>query len=69
MTTDPIPDFIAPTIDKQRINAEAAMVMEERLKTHPEQTDENDVGTQHARLVRDVYSIFPLIIKYTDLHR
>lgn len=23
----------------------------------------------YAKLVRDVYSIFPLLIKYTDLHR
>jgi hypothetical protein len=44
VTSDPIPEFIAPTIAKQCICADEAFAMEERLRTHPDEVDENAVG-------------------------
>uniref|UniRef100_A0A914Z360 Ryanodine receptor n=1 Tax=Panagrolaimus superbus TaxID=310955 RepID=A0A914Z360_9BILA len=49
--------------------AEKAYKEEERQRTHPDDADEGTVAEDNARLVRDVYAFFPILMKYTDLHR
>ncbi|TKR86985.1 hypothetical protein L596_011472 [Steinernema carpocapsae] len=49
--------------------ADKAFKEEEHMRTHPDDADEGTVAEDNARLVRDVYAYFPLLMKYTDLHR
>ncbi|VDP16147.1 unnamed protein product [Soboliphyme baturini] len=69
VTIDPLNDYLLPIAAKIRRSAEQAFKEEERLRTHPETTDENAVIEENSILVRDIYSFYPLLIKFTDLHK
>lgn len=70
MNTDPIKDYIAPTVSKQRKNAEEAYALEERLKSHPDDVDENAVGEVRFQDnifiidFRDTQNLFAMFIPY-----
>ncbi|EGT59247.1 hypothetical protein CAEBREN_31926, partial [Caenorhabditis brenneri] len=49
--------------------SEKAYKEEEHMRTHPDDADEGTVAEDNARLVRDTYAFFPILMKYTDLHR
>ncbi|VDL84506.1 unnamed protein product [Nippostrongylus brasiliensis] len=49
--------------------SEKAYREEEHMRTHPDDADEGTVAEDNARLVRDTYAYFPILMKYTDLHR
>uniref|UniRef100_A0A915J8H5 Ryanodine receptor n=1 Tax=Romanomermis culicivorax TaxID=13658 RepID=A0A915J8H5_ROMCU len=69
VTCDPMKDYFLPVTQKLRAKAEYVFREEERLKTHPDDVDEGLVAEVHALQVRDTYAFFPLLMKYTDLHR
>uniref|UniRef100_A0AC34QR18 Ryanodine receptor n=1 Tax=Panagrolaimus sp. JU765 TaxID=591449 RepID=A0AC34QR18_9BILA len=69
VTCDPVKDFLLPIAERLRKMAEKAYKEEERMRTHPDDADEGTVAEDNARLVRDVYAFFPILMKYTDLHR
>ncbi|GMS80970.1 hypothetical protein PENTCL1PPCAC_3145, partial [Pristionchus entomophagus] len=69
VTADPMKDHVLPIVDRIRRIAEKAFKEEEHMRTHPDDADEGTVAEDNARLVRDSYAIFPILIKYTDLHR
>uniref|UniRef100_A0A1I7YC96 EF-hand domain-containing protein n=1 Tax=Steinernema glaseri TaxID=37863 RepID=A0A1I7YC96_9BILA len=69
VTCDPVKDYILPIAEKLRRMADKAFKEEEHMRTHPDDADEGTVAEDNARLVRDVYAYFPLLMKYTDLHR
>ncbi|KFD64964.1 hypothetical protein M514_11549 [Trichuris suis] len=65
VTAEPVKDCLLPMTEKIKEKANEAFKEEERQRTHPEVVDE----ALHSVLVRDIYAVFPLIIKFTDLHR
>ncbi|KAK0411652.1 hypothetical protein QR680_005766 [Steinernema hermaphroditum] len=69
VTCDPVKDYILPIAEKLRRMADKAFKEEEHMRTHPDDADEGTVAEDNARLVRDVYAYFPILMKYTDLHR
>uniref|UniRef100_A0A914NZ02 RyR/IP3R Homology associated domain-containing protein n=1 Tax=Panagrolaimus davidi TaxID=227884 RepID=A0A914NZ02_9BILA len=69
VTCDPVKDYLLPIAERLRKMAEKAYKEEERQRTHPDDADEGTVAEDNARLVRDVYAFFPILMKYTDLHR
>ncbi|KAI6242082.1 Ryanodine receptor 1 [Aphelenchoides fujianensis] len=69
VTCDPVKDYLLPVAERLRFLAEKAYKEEERMRTHPDEADEGTVAEDNARLVRDVYAYFPLLMKYCDLHR
>ena len=69
VTCDPVKDFLLPVAEQLKAIAERAYKEEERGRTHPDEADEGTVAEENTRLVRDVYAFFPLLMKYTDLHR
>lgn len=58
-----------PIAERIRYMAEEAYREEERMRTHPDDADESTVSEDNAKLVRDVYAFFPILMKFTDLHR
>lgn len=62
VTCDPVKEYLLPVAEKLRVLAEKAYKEEERMRTHPDDTDEGTVAEDNARLVRDVYAFFPVII-------
>ncbi|KAI6237110.1 hypothetical protein M3Y95_00230500 [Aphelenchoides besseyi] len=69
VTCDPVKDYLLPVAERLRMTAEKAYKEEERMRIHPDEADEGTVAEDNARLVRDVYAFFPVLMKYTDLHR
>lgn len=69
VTCDPVKDFLLPIAERLRRLSERAYKEEEHMRTHPDDADEGSVSEDNARLVRDVYAFFPILMKYTDLHR
>ncbi|CAD5230370.1 unnamed protein product [Bursaphelenchus xylophilus] len=69
VTCDPVKDYMLPIAERLRSLSEKAYKEEERMRTHPDDADEGTVAEDNARLVRDVYAFFPILMKYTDLHR
>ncbi|CAD6199567.1 unnamed protein product [Caenorhabditis auriculariae] len=69
VTSDPVREFILPIAERLRRMSEKAYKEEEHMRTHPDDADEGTVVEDNARLVRDTYAFFPLLMKYTDLHR
>uniref|UniRef100_A0A9J2Q184 Uncharacterized protein n=1 Tax=Ascaris lumbricoides TaxID=6252 RepID=A0A9J2Q184_ASCLU len=69
VTCDPVKDFLLPIAERLRRIAEKAYKDEEHMRTHPDDADEGTVAEDNARLVRDVYAFFPILMKYCDLHR
>ncbi|CAJ0957143.1 unnamed protein product, partial [Mesorhabditis belari] len=69
VTCDPVKEFMLPIAERLRRIAEKAYKDEEHTRTHPDDADEGTVAEDNARLVRDTYAFFPLLMKYTDLHR
>ncbi|CAJ0581879.1 unnamed protein product, partial [Mesorhabditis spiculigera] len=69
VTCDPVKEFMLPIAERLRRIAERAYKDEEHMRTHPDDADEGTVAEDNARLVRDTYAFFPLLMKYTDLHR
>uniref|UniRef100_A0A915NNR9 Band 7 domain-containing protein n=1 Tax=Meloidogyne floridensis TaxID=298350 RepID=A0A915NNR9_9BILA len=62
-------DYLLPVAEHLRNMAEKAYTEEERMRTHPDEADDATVAEDNARLVRDGYAFFPILMKYTDLHR
>jgi phosphoenolpyruvate carboxylase len=62
VTCDPVKEFVLPITEKLRKMAEQAYTEEERMRTHPDDADDLTVAEDNARLVRDVYSVFPVCI-------
>ncbi|XGW02944.1 hypothetical protein V3C99_014731 [Haemonchus contortus] len=69
VTCDPVKDYILPIAERLRRMSEKAFREEEHMRTHPDDADEGTVAEDNARLVRDTYAYFPILMKYTDLHR
>uniref|UniRef100_A0A158P902 Ryanodine receptor 44F n=1 Tax=Angiostrongylus cantonensis TaxID=6313 RepID=A0A158P902_ANGCA len=69
VTCDPVKDHILPIAERLRRMSEKAFREEEHMRTHPDDADEGTVAEDNARLVRDTYAYFPILMKYTDLHR
>nr|CAD2195338.1 unnamed protein product [Meloidogyne enterolobii] len=69
VSCDPVKDYLLPVAEHLRNMAEKAYTEEERMRTHPDEADDAAVAEDNARLVRDVYAFFPILMKYTDLHR
>ncbi|CAI4225083.1 unnamed protein product [Auanema sp. JU1783] len=69
VTCDPVKEFMLPIAERLRRMSERAYKEEEHMRTHPDDADEGTVAEDNARLVRDTYAFFPLLMKYTDLHR
>ncbi|KHN75295.1 Ryanodine receptor 44F [Toxocara canis] len=69
VTCDPVKDFLLPIAERLRRIVEKAYKDEEHMRTHPDDADEGTVAEDNARLVRDVYAFFPILMKYCDLHR
>ncbi|WKY11480.1 hypothetical protein Q1695_003218 [Nippostrongylus brasiliensis] len=69
VTCDPVKDYILPIAERLRRMSEKAYREEEHMRTHPDDADEGTVAEDNARLVRDTYAYFPILMKYTDLHR
>ncbi|CAI5451931.1 unnamed protein product [Caenorhabditis angaria] len=69
VTCDPVREFILPIAERLRRMSEKAYKEEEHMRTHPDDADEGTVAEDNARLVRDTYAFFPVLMKYTDLHR
>lgn len=69
VTCDPVKDYMLPIAERIRHMAEEAYREEERMRTHPDDADESTVSEDNAKLVRDVYAFFPILMKFTDLHR
>uniref|UniRef100_A0A0N5AR96 Ryanodine receptor n=1 Tax=Syphacia muris TaxID=451379 RepID=A0A0N5AR96_9BILA len=69
VTCDPVKEYMLPIAEKLRLFAEKAYKDEEHMRTHPDDVDEGTVAEDNARLVRDVYAFFPILMKYCDLHR
>ncbi|KAE9549703.1 hypothetical protein FO519_007091 [Halicephalobus sp. NKZ332] len=69
VTCDPVKEYLLPIAERLRKLSEKAYKEEERLRTHPDDADEGTIAEDNARLVRDVYAFFPILMKYTDLHR
>ncbi|VDN34602.1 unnamed protein product [Gongylonema pulchrum] len=69
VSCDPVKDYMLPVAERLRRLAEKAYKDEEHMRTHPDDADEGTVAEDNARLVRDVYAYFPILMKYTDLHR
>lgn len=69
VSCDPVKDYLLPVAEHLRNMAEKAYIEEERMRTHPDEADDAAVAEDNARLVRDVYAFFPILMKYTDLHR
>lgn len=69
VTCDPVKDYMLPIAERLRRMSEKAFKEEEHMRTHPDDADEGTVAEDNARLVRDTYAFFPLLMKYTDLHR
>lgn len=63
VTNDPVKDYMLPIAELLRRMAEKAFREEERIRTHPDDADENTVAEDNARLVRSVYAFFPLVVK------
>lgn len=51
-----------PITEQLRKMSERCFEEEERMRTHPDEADDMTVSEDNARLVRDVYSIFPVRI-------
>ncbi|KAL4003146.1 RIH domain family protein [Acanthocheilonema viteae] len=66
---DVVKDYMLPVAERLRRLAEKAYREEEHIRTHPDNADEGTVAEDNAHLVRDVYAYFPILMKYTDLHR
>ncbi|CAG9530378.1 unnamed protein product [Cercopithifilaria johnstoni] len=66
---DVVKDYILPVTERLRRLAEKAYREEEHTRTHPDDANEGTVAEDNAHLVRDVYAYFPILMKYTDLHR
>ncbi|ULT90420.1 hypothetical protein L3Y34_008632 [Caenorhabditis briggsae] len=69
VTSDPVREFVLPIAERLRRMSEKAYKEEEHMRTHPDDADEGTVAEDNARLVRDTYAFFPILMKYTDLHR
>lgn len=69
VTCDPVKEYLLPIAEKLCTAAELSYKEEERMRTHPDDADEGTVAEDNAKLVRDVYAFFPILMKYTDLHR
>nr|CAD2190378.1 unnamed protein product [Meloidogyne enterolobii] len=69
VSCDPVKDYLLPVAEHLRNMAEKAYTEEERMRTHPDEADDATVAEDNARLVRDGYAFFPILMKYTDLHR
>ncbi|CAB3399073.1 unnamed protein product [Caenorhabditis bovis] len=69
VTCDPVREYILPIAERLRRMSEKAYKEEEHTRTHPDDADEGTVAEDNARLVRDTYAFFPILMKYTDLHR
>ncbi|KIH46250.1 hypothetical protein ANCDUO_23701 [Ancylostoma duodenale] len=69
VTCDPVKEYILPIAERLRRMSEKAFREEEHMRTHPDDADEGTVAEDNARLVRDTYAYFPILMKYTDLHR
>ncbi|KAL3078921.1 hypothetical protein niasHS_014703 [Heterodera schachtii] len=69
VTCDPVREQMLPVAEHLRQMAEKAFADEERMRTHPDEADDATVAEDNARLVRDVYAFFPILMKFTDLHR
>ncbi|VDK22588.1 unnamed protein product [Anisakis simplex] len=69
VTCDPVKEYMLPVAERLRRLAEMAYKDEEHMRTHPDDADEGTVAEDNARLVRDVYAYFPILMKYCDLHR
>uniref|UniRef100_A0A914H250 Ryanodine receptor n=1 Tax=Globodera rostochiensis TaxID=31243 RepID=A0A914H250_GLORO len=69
VTCDPVRDHMLPVAEHLRKMAEKAFADEERMRTHPDEADDATIAEDNARLVRDVYAFFPIMMKFTDLHR
>lgn len=63
VTDDPVKDYMLPIAELLRRMAEKAFREEERIRTHPDDADENNVAEDNALLVRSVYAFFPLLVK------
>ncbi|KAK6754198.1 hypothetical protein RB195_013289 [Necator americanus] len=69
VTCDPVKEYVLPIAERLRRMSEKAFREEEHMRTHPDDADEGTVAEDNARLVRDTYAYFPILMKYTDLHR
>ncbi|VDK67237.1 unnamed protein product [Onchocerca ochengi] len=69
VSCDMVKDHMLPIAECLRCLAEKAYKEEEYMRTHPDDADEGTVAEDNAHLVRDVYAFFPILMKYTDLHR
>ncbi|EJD76290.1 ryanodine Receptor TM 4-6 family protein [Loa loa] len=69
VSCDMVKDYMLPVAERLRRLAEKAYREEEHMRTHPDDADEGTVAEDNAHLVRDVYAYFPVLMKYTDLHR
>ncbi|KAK6101668.1 RIH domain family protein [Brugia pahangi] len=69
VSCDAVKDYMLPVAERLRRLAEKAYREEEHMRTHPDDADEGTVAEDNAHLVRDVYAYFPILMKYTDLHR
>lgn len=70
VTCDPVKVYLLPVAERLRYLAEKAYKEEERMRTHPDETDEGTVAEDNARLVRDVYAFFPVIrLIFTRIYR
>ena len=69
VTCDPVKEYLLPVAEQLRRLAEKAYKEEEHMRSHPDVADEGTVVEDNARLVRDTYAFFPVMMKYTDLHR
>ncbi|KAM3723537.1 Ryanodine receptor [Dirofilaria immitis] len=69
VSCDMVKDYILPVAERLRRLAEKAYKEEEHMRTHPDDANEGTIAEDNAHLVRDVYAYFPILMKYTDLHR
>ncbi|VDM96771.1 unnamed protein product [Thelazia callipaeda] len=66
---DLVKDYMLPIAERLKRLSEKAYKDEEHMRTHPDDADEGTVAEDNALLVRDVYAYFPILMKYTDMHR
>ncbi|KRX28175.1 Ryanodine receptor 44F [Trichinella nelsoni] len=69
VTIEPVRDYLLPMAEKVRMQADLAFKEEEKHRMHPDVFDESTVIELHSILIRDVYALYPILIKFTDLHR
>jgi len=68
-TPDLLAAIFTPVVNTAATSALDILKEEEAIKGKSDAEAEQAVADRYAILVRDIYAIFPLLIKYVDLHR